>query len=195
MNLTMDWRLTTDGRLRFLSQFSALHFDWLFCLIIPVFAHTITFIHGGGIKLLFAAGLCFLFCLSAYAGLENGKAADANITQLSAEPQPDTESAVIISTETLAAGATDAVMPAPVLEQQAETKVVPEETEAPQHKLHRVWLWQETRDCLWNLAKIYYNDPWQWKKIYLANKSQIKDPRIIYPKQELIIPPIDEPEK
>jgi len=62
-------------------------------------------------------------------------------------------------------------------------------------RIHKVWLWQESRDCLWNIAKKYYNDPWQWKKIYLANKSQIKDPRIIYPKQELIIPPGDEAEK
>jgi nucleoid-associated protein YgaU len=34
-----------------------------------------------------------------------------------------------------------------------------------------------------------------WKKIYLANKHQIEDPAIIYPKQVLIIPPLDESEK
>jgi len=33
------------------------------------------------------------------------------------------------------------------------------------------------------------------EKIYLANQNQIKDPRLIYPRQELIIPPKDEPEK
>ncbi len=62
-------------------------------------------------------------------------------------------------------------------------------------KVHRVWIWQETRDCLWNLAERYYGDPWQWKKIYLANQEQIEDPRVIFPKQELIIPPLEEGEK
>jgi len=62
-------------------------------------------------------------------------------------------------------------------------------------KYHKVWLWQESRECLWNLAKKYYGDPWLWKKIYLANKQQISDPRIIYPKQVLVIPPLDASEK
>ncbi|MBN1822975.1 MAG: LysM peptidoglycan-binding domain-containing protein [Endomicrobiales bacterium] len=72
-----------------------------------------------------------------------------------------------------------------------------EVTAAPeqQHKIHRVWLWQETRDCLWNLSKKYYGDPWLWKKIYLANKYQILDPKKIYPKQVLIIPPLEESEQ
>jgi len=50
--------------------------------------------------------------------------------------------------------------------------------------------WAETRDCLWNIAKQsrIYNDPWQWKKIYLANRDQIKDPDLIYKGQVLKIP-------
>lgn len=50
--------------------------------------------------------------------------------------------------------------------------------------------WAETRDCLWNIAKQQkiYNDPWQWKKIYLANKDQIKDPDLIHKGQNLKIP-------
>jgi len=44
-----------------------------------------------------------------------------------------------------------------------------------------------------NLKKIagsseVYNDPFQWTKIYEANKSQIKDPNLIYPEQILILP-------
>ena len=74
--------------------------------------------------------------------------------------------------------------------------VVPVEPEKPKEageiKTHKVWIWQETKDCLWNLAKKYYNDPWLWKVIYLANRDIIEDPRVIYPKQELIIPPLDE---
>ena len=58
-------------------------------------------------------------------------------------------------------------------------------------RTHRVWLWQESRDCLWNLAKKYYGDPRQWKRIYEANKDRIADPGKIYPKQELIIPPLE----
>ena len=76
---------------------------------------------------------------------------------------------------------------------QAIVPAEPEELkEAKEIKIHKVWIWQETGDCLWNLAKKYYNDPWLWKVIYLANIDIIEDPRVIYPKQELIIPPLDE---
>jgi nucleoid-associated protein YgaU len=45
-------------------------------------------------------------------------------------------------------------------------------------------------DCLWNIAKkpIIYNDPFKWHRIYEANKNQIKDPDLIYPKQVFKIP-------
>ena len=33
-----------------------------------------------------------------------------------------------------------------------------------------------------------YNDPFQWTKIYEANKNQIKDPNLIYPEQILVLP-------
>ncbi len=44
-------------------------------------------------------------------------------------------------------------------------------------------------DCLWNIAKkdYIYNDPFQWPRIYEANKDKIKDPDLIYPKQEFRI--------
>ena len=61
--------------------------------------------------------------------------------------------------------------------------------------IHKVWLWQESKECLWSLAEKYYGDPWLWKEIYLANKDQIDDPGKIYPKQELIIPKLEESEK
>lgn len=56
-------------------------------------------------------------------------------------------------------------------------------------KIHVVWIWQESRDCLWRLADQYYGDPWQWKKIYQENRNSILDPGIIFPKQRIIIPP------
>jgi len=33
-----------------------------------------------------------------------------------------------------------------------------------------------------------YGDPFQWTKIYEANKNQIKDPNLIYPEQILVLP-------
>jgi len=44
-------------------------------------------------------------------------------------------------------------------------------------------------DCLWNIAKkdYIYNDPFEWPRIYEANKDKIKDPDLIYPKQVFTI--------
>jgi len=55
---------------------------------------------------------------------------------------------------------------------------------------YTVGRWEINRDCLWNIAKKpeIYDDPWQWKKIYLANKAKIKDPDLIYPGQVFEIP-------
>ncbi len=47
-------------------------------------------------------------------------------------------------------------------------------------------------DCLWNIAKKVYNNPIMWKMIYDANKHQIENPDLIFPKQVLVIPIIDE---
>lgn len=46
-------------------------------------------------------------------------------------------------------------------------------------------------DTLWGLADHYYNDPWQWPRIYEANKDKVKDPHWIYPGQQFIIPGLD----
>lgn len=45
-------------------------------------------------------------------------------------------------------------------------------------------------DCLWKIAGFtwIYNNPRLWTRIYEANKDQIKDPNLIYPKQVLKIP-------
>lgn len=44
-------------------------------------------------------------------------------------------------------------------------------------------------DCLWNLAKKYYGDGAQYKKIYEANKAVIgSNPNLIKPGQKLVIP-------
>lgn len=45
-------------------------------------------------------------------------------------------------------------------------------------------------DCLWNIAdqKEIYDDPFQWPLIYQANRDQIKNPDLIYPKQNFNVP-------
>lgn len=45
-------------------------------------------------------------------------------------------------------------------------------------------------DTLWDISgyRNIYNDPFQWKKIYEANKDKITDPDLIYPGQRLIVP-------
>jgi len=55
---------------------------------------------------------------------------------------------------------------------------------------YTVGTWARDRDCLWNIAKKkdIYDDPWQWKKIYLGNKSKIKNPDLIYTGQVFNIP-------
>lgn len=59
-------------------------------------------------------------------------------------------------------------------------------------KIQKVWIWQETSDCLWNMAKEHYGNPFLWTKIYEANRLIIKNPHVIFPKQRIVIPPRDE---
>ena len=57
-------------------------------------------------------------------------------------------------------------------------------------KTYTVGTWASNRDCLWNISKkpTIYDDPWKWPKIYVANRDQIKNPDLIYPKEVLKIP-------
>jgi LysM repeat protein len=43
-------------------------------------------------------------------------------------------------------------------------------------------------ETLWDLAQRYYQDPFEWPRIYEANRDRITDPHWIYPTQELVIP-------
>lgn len=43
-------------------------------------------------------------------------------------------------------------------------------------------------DSLSKIAKAMYKDAKLWKKIYEANKDQIKNPDMIHPGQKLVIP-------
>jgi len=52
-------------------------------------------------------------------------------------------------------------------------------------------------DCLWRIAKKkeFYGNGFAWPKIYQANRDQIKNPDLIFPKQIFKIPNLTEEEK
>lgn len=58
-------------------------------------------------------------------------------------------------------------------------------------KTYTVGTWSENRECLWNIAgrQEIYSDPFLWPKIWVANKDIVRNPDIIFPGQELQIPP------
>ena len=43
-------------------------------------------------------------------------------------------------------------------------------------------------DTLWDLAQRYFQNPWNWRVIWEANRPQIDDPNLIYPDQVFVIP-------
>ena len=43
-------------------------------------------------------------------------------------------------------------------------------------------------DSLSKIAKKYYGNANEWQKIYKANQDKIKDPDLIHPGQQIIIP-------
>lgn len=43
-------------------------------------------------------------------------------------------------------------------------------------------------DSLSKIAKRYYGDAQQWRRIYDANREEVKDPDLIHPGQRLRIP-------
>lgn len=60
------------------------------------------------------------------------------------------------------------------------------------------WMYTVVKgDCLWYIArkKDYYGNGFAWPKIYKANKDQIKNPDLIYPKQSFKIPRLTDDEK
>jgi predicted nucleic acid-binding Zn-ribbon protein len=58
-------------------------------------------------------------------------------------------------------------------------------------KTYTVGKWSESRECLWIISgrEEIYGDPFLWPKIWVANKPAIRNPDIIYPGQQLTIPP------
>jgi hypothetical protein len=46
-------------------------------------------------------------------------------------------------------------------------------------------------DNLWNIARAHYGDGWRYTVIFEANKSQIRDPNLIYPGQQFSLPKVN----
>jgi hypothetical protein len=60
---------------------------------------------------------------------------------------------------------------------------------------YTVRTWEIHRDCLWNIAGSpwVYNDPWQWRRLFEANRDRMPqrdNPDLIHPGMILVIPPI-----
>lgn len=55
---------------------------------------------------------------------------------------------------------------------------------SPTGRMHAV----QRKDTLYSLARLYYNDHRQWKKIYEANREQIANPNMIKVGMNLVIP-------
>lgn len=48
----------------------------------------------------------------------------------------------------------------------------------------------KSADCLWKIAEKMYKNANLWPLIFMANRTQIKDPDLIYPGQKFSIPPV-----
>jgi hypothetical protein len=59
-----------------------------------------------------------------------------------------------------------------------------QQTPQPQPKQHVV----REGDTLWDLARMYFNDPFRWPLIYDANKNLVENPHRIFPTERLVIP-------
>ena len=116
------------------------------------------------------------------------------------EPEPEPEIVAVIEENN------DDVPPEPPIEEVPKVEVIEEKTtelpvEKPVEKkeklfhIYRVKYIPQRRDCLWRIAKRYYNNPWLWEKIYLANKDKITDPDLIWPDMRLKIPIIKKNKK
>jgi hypothetical protein len=74
-----------------------------------------------------------------------------------------------------------------------ETPAVAQPAEKPLPKYYRVRLIPDRRDCFWRIAEydFVYGDPFKWRILYEANKSDLKypdNPDLILPGQVFVIP-------
>jgi len=89
-----------------------------------------------------------------------------------------------MKTELLLTTVNELVERVKTLEEKLAVKPVPELVPKNLYKVRK-------GDSLWRISgyRNIYNDPFQWKKIYEANRDKIEDADVIYPGQRLIVPP------
>lgn len=60
----------------------------------------------------------------------------------------------------------------------SKTTTTTESSSDDNRRQYTVRTWAVERDCFWNIAGYdwIYGDPWQWRKLYEANKDKIPDP-------------------
>lgn len=71
----------------------------------------------------------------------------------------------------------------PILPVRGQAQVTPT---PPQQREHIV----KAGETLWQLAQIYFNNPYLWPLIYEANRQIVENPHRIFPTERLIIPPL-----
>jgi len=69
--------------------------------------------------------------------------------------------------------------------------VPPEPAKEQKKSFYIVGTWEKNRDCLYNISRKVYNNPWLWGDIFFANLEKIKNPKLIHPGQILEIPNLD----
>jgi hypothetical protein len=65
---------------------------------------------------------------------------------------------------------------APLAAQQTDT--------VPAPRVHQV----QRGETLWDIARVYLNDPFMWPEIFRLNTDVVEDPALIYPRERLVLP-------
>jgi LysM repeat protein len=109
--------------------------------------------------------------------------------EVSAPPAPPTENATVAPW----AEGESSPAPAPAASQAAEapaTKPVnPPASEVSESSPGATYVVRKG-DTLWDLANTYLKNPYDWTKIWEANKSAIANPDLIYPDQQVSLPSV-----
>jgi LysM repeat protein len=137
--------------------------------------------YGGEMKFLRVIGLIFFGAslLNAQDWTDEKSAKTAAVPKASRPADAPAETPA----EAPAAPATEEAAEAPE-EQPAASDSGTSVTEGAVHEVQK-------GDTLWDLADTFYKNPYQWQKIWEANKEGIADPNLIYPNQKVTIPGTD----